>query len=324
MSAEIDNEQAAEEQKTGLPGTALKKARQEKGLKPEDIAGRLNLEVRVITDLEADDYTRLPEPTYIRGYILAYAKLLDLPEPVLEPFDQYFDLHSPLRSTNTASFDLCGQDGWVKCVNGGLIILLVIAVGLWFVENSFHLIQQMSQPQPDQSEETPESLVDNSLITETTDHGVGMSATVMDLEEATIDSQNHAAEMPEDSLTDGSTAIAIDLQQHVLTQSPESTLPLVDDLAASADQSEPARDATTADVVLAFKGSSWVKVNDVDGELRAGTFDDGQRIELNGVAPIEIILGKPENVELTYKGRSIDLTPYYNKVARLTLDSQIE
>lgn len=318
MSTGIDNEQVAGEQEIGLPGLELKNAREGKGLKPEDIASRLNLEVSVIVALETDNYAQLPEPTYIRGYILAYTKLLGLPESVLKSFDRQFDLSSPLRSTNTASSGLRGQNGWVKCISGGLIILLVIVVGLWFTENSFHLIDRITLSQWHQAEEIPASPEADDPITQATDHNAEIPTVVMDLEKAAVAAQRDTTPMPEGSSTDDSTAIATDLQQPAPVPADEAT--------TGSDQPEPVGDATatTTDVVLVLKGISWIEVHDTDGELQAGTFDDGQRIELNGVSPIRVTLGRPENVELTYRGRPIDLAPYHGKVARLTLDDQIE
>ncbi len=46
----------------------------------EDVAADLNLRAEVIVALEADDYSTLPERTYVRGYLRAYAKLLGIRE----------------------------------------------------------------------------------------------------------------------------------------------------------------------------------------------------------------------------------------------------
>ncbi len=317
MSMGIDNEQATGEQEIGLPGLQLKNAREEKGLKSEDIASRLHLEVSVIMALEADDYALLPEPAYVRGYILAYTKLLGLPESVLKPFDQRFDLNSPLRSTNTASSDLFGQDGWVKCISGGLIVSLVVVVGLWFVENSFHVIDQIVQPRQHPAEEAPASPLADAPVTEAKEHNAEMPLVTANSEEAAIALQSDTAQVSDDALTDDA-AIATDIQQLAPA--------LTNGTVTGVESLEPAGDVTAAkaDVVLILKGISWVGVHDADGELRAGTFDDGQRIELNGVSPIRVTLGRPENVELMYMGKVINLVPYHNKVARLILDDQVE
>lgn len=326
MSAETDNEQTAREHETGLPGPELKKARELRGLKVEDIAGRLNLGAHVIMALESNDYTDLPEPAYIRGYILSYAKLLDVPRSILKPFDQRFDLNSPLRSTNTASSDSCGEDGWIKCISSGLFVFLVIVVGLWFVENSFHLIDRIVPFQQEQSEKVSASVKKDNVEAQVIESNAVTETVAKNSEEPIAVSQGDAVDASEALLVDDSIATVSDSQQDISVQEPDFSLSRIDDLAARTGQLESIGDtaATMADVVLVFKGGSWAKVDDADGELSAGTFDSGHRIELNGSPPIEIVLGKPENVELMYKGKPVDLTSYHNKVARLTLSDQVE
>ncbi len=59
-------------------GQRLADAREALGLAAEDVADALNLPLRVVLDLEAEQWERLPAPAFNRGYIRAYAKLLDL------------------------------------------------------------------------------------------------------------------------------------------------------------------------------------------------------------------------------------------------------
>lgn len=62
------------------PGMVLSAARKELSWNIEDVAANLNLRVSVIEALESDDYSDLPGPTFVRGYIRAYARLLGVDE----------------------------------------------------------------------------------------------------------------------------------------------------------------------------------------------------------------------------------------------------
>lgn len=62
------------------PGMVLAEARNELKWSVEDVAANLNLRVSVIEALESDDYSDLPGPTFVRGYIRAYARLLGVDE----------------------------------------------------------------------------------------------------------------------------------------------------------------------------------------------------------------------------------------------------
>lgn len=65
-------------------GAALREARTRLGLGVADVANRLKFAPRQIEALEADDFARLPEITFVRGFVRSYARLLQLdPIPLL-------------------------------------------------------------------------------------------------------------------------------------------------------------------------------------------------------------------------------------------------
>lgn len=69
------------------PGAQLATIRVNKGLSTAYIAEKLHLRVQLIDWLETDTYDRLPEPVFIKGYLRAYARVLDvLPEPYIQAF----------------------------------------------------------------------------------------------------------------------------------------------------------------------------------------------------------------------------------------------
>ena len=61
-------------------GAKLQKSRLEQQWSIEDIAANLNLSSEIIEALEAGDYSSLPEWTFVRGYLTAYARLLGVAE----------------------------------------------------------------------------------------------------------------------------------------------------------------------------------------------------------------------------------------------------
>jgi len=68
---------------------------------------------------------------------------------------------------------------------------------------------------------------------------------------------------------------------------------------------------------------TWLNVKGRDGvEIYNGLAEQGRIIELEGVPPISLIIGRADAVEVfVFDGRSIDLTPHTRKnVARITLD----
>ena len=66
------------------PGRYLLKARENQKLRIEDVAIELRLIPSQVTALEEDDYSAMPEVTYVRGYLRNYARLLGLsPDEIL-------------------------------------------------------------------------------------------------------------------------------------------------------------------------------------------------------------------------------------------------
>lgn len=70
------------------PGSQLREARHRANLSVEEVATQLRLDRRTVRALEEGDFQHLPAPTFIRGYIRSYARLLGLPPgPILEAYD---------------------------------------------------------------------------------------------------------------------------------------------------------------------------------------------------------------------------------------------
>ncbi|SMN11289.1 FIG021952: putative membrane protein [uncultured Candidatus Thioglobus sp.] len=59
-------------------GTILSTTREKLALSQKEIAEKLNMNVRIIANLEAENFADLPSPIYIRGYIKHYARVVDL------------------------------------------------------------------------------------------------------------------------------------------------------------------------------------------------------------------------------------------------------
>ncbi|MDN5850943.1 MAG: DUF4115 domain-containing protein [Nitrococcus sp.] len=104
------------------PGLSLRQAREHCRLSVASIAGTLHLEQRVVEALEADDYSELPPLTYVRGYLSAYARLVNLPvADVLQSFDRVGlqERSRPLTFKVGGSADRRGVSGAFRGIVGG-------------------------------------------------------------------------------------------------------------------------------------------------------------------------------------------------------------
>ena len=59
-------------------GERLRLAREAAGLSVDDVAARLHMPARVVKSLEAEDWSRLGAPVFVRGQVRSYSRLLGL------------------------------------------------------------------------------------------------------------------------------------------------------------------------------------------------------------------------------------------------------
>lgn len=116
-----------------LPGMALRKARTERGLSLEEVAARTCIPQRSLVALEADDYGRLPEAVYVRGYLRRCGALLGIDcERLLADFDLQYQEYTgdgeredPVRDTPRSRVLLAGGAAL------GAVIAIVLTILLW-------------------------------------------------------------------------------------------------------------------------------------------------------------------------------------------------
>lgn len=120
-----------------LPGAQLAAVRLQKGYTKEYVAGKLHLRVDVIELIECDDYPNLPEAVFIKGYLRAYAKLLDIAhEPLLSQFNKLFSVERKFeralwqnrRETNKAEHAV----RWLTSV---FALVVIVSVAMWWHTN---------------------------------------------------------------------------------------------------------------------------------------------------------------------------------------------
>ena len=80
----------AEEEKRIYPGELLKAARKKKRLRYKRLSSELGISEKYIEALEENNFSIMAGPAYVRGYLRAYSKKLDLdPDLTIAAFDNY-------------------------------------------------------------------------------------------------------------------------------------------------------------------------------------------------------------------------------------------
>ena len=120
------------------PGEQLRTAREAAGMSVHEISTHMHLDSRIILALEADDYEELPAPTFVRGYLRGYARLLDLaPEPVLQAFEQRDFAPPSLVADIAVRSQVQSRDFPIRLVTYVVVAALVLLVVLWWRSQDF-------------------------------------------------------------------------------------------------------------------------------------------------------------------------------------------
>ena len=115
------------------PGEQLREAREAANLSIHEIAANLHLNSKTIRALEADDYENLPAPTFVRGYLRGYARLLDLaPRPIIEAFEHQGIAPPPLVPDIAEKPQARSTDLSVRMVTYLVTAVLLVLVVLWW------------------------------------------------------------------------------------------------------------------------------------------------------------------------------------------------
>ena len=128
------------------PGDQLRNARQGYRWSVEDVAANLNLTVDMVRALESGDTEVLPGPTFVRGYLRAYARLMEVDEStVLAGADDAQgesigsvvpilgkEAFKDKKGRQWLKFSTSQKKNWRKTVFISILILVGILAAWWF------------------------------------------------------------------------------------------------------------------------------------------------------------------------------------------------
>ncbi|OEF09903.1 RodZ domain-containing protein [Aliivibrio logei] len=279
------------------PGQLLKNAREESNLTLEDISARLRLRVEVLEQIEADQFDMGKLATFTRGYYRSYAKAVNVPEmAVLNGLDilgkaqiEEHDMQSFSRKTKREKHD----NRIMKLTWVIFALILSMSVLWWWQEQAqFETAEATSHVEEINKEE---AVIVDELADSSTESAVALDDGIDTLES----SDTVTAPLAETTVTDEAT-----------------------DSIETPTVSEQAQEAIiTDDVVIIFNSDCWLQVKDAaNNRLYSGVKKSNQTLKLTGKAPYELVIGAPNAVTLSYKGKPVNLSAYpAGKVARLTL-----
>lgn len=110
-------------------------------------------------------------------------------------------------------------------------------------------------------------------------------------------------------------ALVSGIENRVQTTEPSPRLPLTPKVTNSVSNSK------LVNTTLVFNKDCWVKITDsTNAVIAVGIKKAGSMIDISGVAPLEVILGAPLAVDITFEQQKLDISSYIsNDTAKFTL-----
>ncbi len=324
MNTENDITIEAESPQFVEPGTLLKEKREALGLTQQQVADRLRLRLSIIQNLEENKFDTDLVATFIRGYLRSYAKAVGLKESeVLEAYAQRSG--SPQQEQTMQSFSKktkrAKHDSHIMTITWVIMIVLIGMSSLWWWQN--HRDTGFSTD--------PNAEVSAVLDNEGTIQQSNSEQEFATVSELTEESGEETIEPAQPTLVEESSDEVVNdevANPDVATQAEESQTVVTEEVAveATTDESvvaeEPAVPVASDNLLtMSFSADCWVQVKDASGKtLVTGIKQAGQSVSLNGQKPLQVILGAPEGVTMTFASEPVDLSGYTSgKVARFTL-----
>lgn len=315
-------------------GQHLKNAREQMGLTIQGVADQLNLKPGIIEGIEKGEFDTDISPTFTRGYLRSYARLVNADcDWVLAQFDeldvarqQYFKMQSFSQRTNAEA-----HNNMLMWISGLIAVVMMSLFVMWWFQKGESLLPDTSsttinataetaEQAPLLSESTDQAPVVETDVTTTADPADTQTelalpevdavsdmtqettqASVSDTISADNAQTDSAPVVISETVTDAATD-TMTVAQSQLLETVSTTLPVIAD---------PSETAPLDSLTFTFDGDCWVKVIDATNEVLAiGIKRAGKHMPLTGVAPFEVILGAPHVVSISYQGEPLDTSGF--------------
>jgi cytoskeleton protein RodZ len=290
------------------PGALLRVGRESRRLVPQDIADTLNLTLRVVEDVEAENWGRLPGPAFTRGYLRAYARLLEIdPDEVMQAFDAAVGRRSGDEVPVAGAMHQVRRRGVEDllqkhpgAVLGGAVAavicaVLVVLLAVW--PEATDVATTARQPVAVTDPIVPRPLASESA----------RESALGDVPGGAVANTDTIPVAPPVQVSAGTPAATL----RSVTSVEEGTSAIAQRISAGGEDR----------LSFIFTEDCWVEIKDSQGATSYGDLGkSGSTLELVGQAPFRILLGNAPGVTLQFNGERVALSPHTrNKVGTLVL-----
>ena len=281
-------------------GDVLRKKRENIGLSIDHIGNQLNLDPKLIELLEKNDYEKFNIETYLKGYLRAYAKILDLDsDMVINLYKESNPEKIPeIRPDVKPKLQRNIPDRSVKLFSYIIGITIALSILVWYQKNI------LVQP----SEEN--LMITNIKIHENTNiNGVDVTYKIIN--------HTNSWQWPINKVEKNYESNSDELELVESEKTQDKIKNIADTNEVSAYNIQQSNDT----LVLNLTDDSWIEIYDKEGSRLFLDLARGRKnYIINGNSPFDILLGAANNVSIEFNGSSVDIEPYIKfGIARFTL-----
>ena len=271
----------SEKEERIYPGELLKEARKKTRRRYKRLSSELGIPEKYLEALEENNFSIMAGPTYIKGYLRAYAKKLDLdPETVIAAFDRY--LKDQRRLKKKAVKKEQKKETKQKFSYIYTVIFLLIALIMLLI---------VFIPEGNNNSEKKEDISSYS--------------------ETEIQNSNNIP-----LILNTKPALSIELEQN--TSQNISDLNIQKEVVTSEITEEVEEETiklsieTINTIEMNFSGDCWIELMDKKGIIEYRLAKAGTSIFFEGVGPFKLLIGNSKRVELFYNDVKVSLASTTN------------
>lgn len=309
------------------PGESLRQAREVKGWSVAEVATQLNLTPQRLAQIEAGAFDKLPGTTFARGYIRAYAKLLEMDQNrLVMEFDQFTGTDasgSSVHALGRIGEPVRYSQSILRLVSFLLLLALIGAGFLWWQDQGRPVASLADLGLEHVEVEGADGTTQVHSLAEPEDQAViaaqgneQSSPLLLPVEPGEAPEAVSTAEQPA-----AETGTAESVQEAPAAPVSNTTAAPAPAAPAAEPATPVAASAGQGVLNVQFTADCWTQVTDADGKVLLSALKrSGERIELVGKAPLELRLGFARGAQVVYNGESVDVTPHMTgETARLKL-----
>ena len=270
----------SEKEERIYPGQLLKEARKKTRRRYKRLSSELGIPEKYLEALEENNFSIMAGPTYVKGYLRAYAKKLDLdPETVIAAFDRYLKDQRRLEKKGIKKEQKNETKKKVSYIYA-LIFFLIASITL--------LIAFIPERNNDSEKKEDKSFSETEIQNSNDIPPILNTKPALSIELEQDTSQN----IPD-----------LNIQEEVIA------LEITDDVK---DETNKLSIETINTIEMNFSGDCWIELMDKNGIIEYRLAKAGTSMFFEGLGPFKLLIGNSKRVELFYNDVKVSLASTTN------------